>query len=158
VEEAALFFHLLGAFLFVSGASVAGFAFESARRREAPEEVALLLRLARTGAVLVGVGMSVVLVFGLWLVDLGDWGYGAGWVDAAIGLFVAAAVLGAIGGRAPRQARQLASRLAAEGRGMSAELRALLDDRRARLANYGSALVVVGIVVLMVWKPGASHS
>jgi uncharacterized membrane protein len=158
VEDAALFCHILGVLLFVSGAVVAAVAFESARRREAPAEIELLLRQARLGAALVGVGMLLILVFGLWLVDLGDWGYDAGWVEAAILLFVAAAVLGGLGGKAPREARLLAGDLAAEGKPMSAELRALLDDRKAQLLNYVSSALVVAILVLMVWKPGAGES
>jgi uncharacterized membrane protein len=158
MEDAALIFHLLGAFLFVSGAVLAAVAFETARRRESPAEIALLLGLARAGAVLLGAGVLLVLVFGLWLVHLGHWGYGAGWVDGAFALFVLALLLGAAGGRAPRHARLLASELAARGEGATAELRALLDDRRAQALNYATAAVVVAIVVLMVWKPGAAHS
>jgi len=157
VEDLALFFHLLGAFLFVAGTAVAGVAFESARRRESPGEIALLLGLARIGALLVVSGMVLVLAFGLWLVHLGDWGYGAGWVDAAIALLVAAALLGAAGGQTPKRARLLASRLADDGRPASSELRALLRDRRVLAVNYGSALLILAIVVLMVWKPGASQ-
>jgi uncharacterized membrane protein len=158
VEDVALFGHLLGAFLFVSGTVVAGVAFEAGRRRESPSEIALLLGLARAGAALVGVGMLAVLAFGLWLVDLGGWGYGAGWVDAAVILFVLAAVIGGIGGQTPKRARQLAIRLAAEGRPVTDELRGLLSDRRALLMNYGSALLVLAVLVLMVWKPGATQS
>jgi uncharacterized membrane protein len=158
VEDFALFFHLLGAFVLVSGTAVAGVAFESARRRESPGEIALLLGLARIGALLVVFGMAVALAFGLWLVHLGDWGYGAGWVDAAIALLVVAALLGAAGGQVPKRARLLASRLAGDGQPVSEELRALLRDHRALAVNYGSALLVLAIVVLMVWKPGASQS
>jgi len=79
---------------------------------------------------------------------------GAGWLRAAFVLFVAAAVLGGIGGRAPRQARELAARLAAEGKPATPELRALLDEPRARVVNYGSGLLVLAVLVLMVWKPG----
>lgn len=156
MEDAALFGHLVGAFLFVSGSVVAGVAFETARRRSEPRDIALVLGLARTGAALVGVGVLVVLAFGLWLVHLGDWGYGAGWVDAAIGLLVAAAVLGGLGGQAPKRARQLAARLASEGKPLDDELRRRLDDRAALALNYGSGLLVVAILVLMVWKPGAA--
>jgi uncharacterized membrane protein len=158
VENVALFGHLLGAFLFVSGTVVAGVAFEAGRRRETPAEIALLLGLARAGAALVGVGMLAVFAFGLWLVHLGGWGYGAGWVDAAIVLFVLAAVLGGIGGQTPKRARQLAARLAEEGRPVTEQLRHLLSDRRALLMNYASALLVLAVLVLMVWKPGATQS
>jgi len=67
----ALFFHLLGAFSLIAGTIVAGVAFEAARRRRHPAEIALLLGLTRIGVVLVGIGTVLVLGFGLWLVELG---------------------------------------------------------------------------------------
>jgi uncharacterized membrane protein len=158
MEDVALFFHLLGAFSFVAGTIVAGVAFEVARRREAPAEIALLLGLTRIGVVLVGLGTLLVLGFGLWLVHLGGWGYGAGWVDAALGLLATTVVLGTIGGRRPKQARKLAVRLAAEGHPASDELRALLSNRASLAVNYASALLLLAIIALMVFKPGAPHS
>ena len=158
MEDGALFGHLAGALLFASGSVLAAVALEAARRRSEPSEIALLLGLARTGAALVGVGALAVLGFGLWLVHLGSWGYGAGWVDAAIALFLAAAILGALGGQAPKRARKLASRLASQRKPATDELRHLLDDRSATWLNYGSGLLVVAILVLMVWKPGAAGS
>lgn len=151
--ELALFFHLLGALLFVAGIILAGVAFEAARRRQRPADIALLLGLTRVGVVLVGIGALLVLGFGLWLVHLDGFGYGAGWIDAAIALYLAALVLGAIGGRRPKQARQLATRLAGEDAPASAELRALLDDPLSLAANYTSAAAVLAILVLMVFKP-----
>lgn len=157
-EEWALFFHLLGAFLLVAGVAVAGAAFEVARRRRRPSEIALLLGVTRIGVALVAFGALIVLPFGLWLVDLGHFGYGSGWIDGALALFVAVIVLGAIGGQRPKRARLLAARLAEEGDCESGELRALLDDRLARALNYASAVLLVAIVVLMVFKPGAGGS
>jgi uncharacterized membrane protein len=127
--------------------------FEAARRREDPAEIALLLGLARVGVLLVLAGATLVLAFGLWLVDIEGIGYDAGWVGGALALYVVALVLGAIGGRAPRQARLLAARLGAEGRPAEPQLRALLDDRLAAAANYASAAAVLAILVLMVFKP-----
>lgn len=158
MEEVALFFHLLGAFSFVAGTIVAGVAFESARRRRTPAEIALLLGLSRIGVLLVALGTLLVLGFGLWLVLLGAWSYSAGWVDAALGLLTAIVVLGACGGQRPKQARKLANQLTAEGGPVSPELRALLDDRSTLAANYLSALMLLAIVALMVFKPGAPHS
>jgi uncharacterized membrane protein len=157
-EAWALFFHLLGAFLFVGGAIVAGLGFEAARRRRRPGEIALLLELTRVGVLLVGAGAALVLPFGLWLVHLGRWGYGAGWVDAALALFVAVSVLGAVGGQRPKRARKLARRLADQGEPESPELERLLDDPLARALNYLAAALVVAIVVLMVFKPGSPHA
>jgi uncharacterized membrane protein len=153
-DEWALFFHLTGAFVFVGGAIVAAVAFETARRRRVPGEIALLLGLARIGAVLVALGVLLVLPFGLWLVHLGGFGYGSAWVDAAIALLVVVAVLGAVGGQRPKRARKLAEQLARDGKAETSELRELLDDRVALVLNYVSAALVVAIVVLMVFKPG----
>lgn len=158
MENVALFFHLLGAFSFVAGTVVAGVAFEVARRRHTPAEVALLLGMSRIGVLLVALGTLLVLGFGLWLVDLGDWGYGAGWVDAALGLLLATSLLGAFGGQRPKRARKLALRLTAEDAPISTELRALLDDRAALAVIYLSALLLLAIIALMVFKPGAPHS
>ena len=158
MENVALFLHLIGAFFFVGGTFVAGIAFEAGRRRDSLAEIRLLLGLARFGALAVVGGGVLVLGFGLWLVDLGGWGYGAGWVDAAIGLFAAATVLGALGGQAPKRARRIATGLADEGLPANEELRGLLSDRWALAANYGSALLALAIIALMVWKPGATHS
>ena len=155
VESWALFFHLLGAFFFFGGVIVAGVAFEAARRRSEPRDVALLLGLTRVGVLLVAVGAVLVLPFGLWLVHLGDWGYGAGWVDAALTLFVLVALLGGIGGQPPKRARKLATRLAQDDQPETPELRGLLDDRTALALNYLSGLLLLVIVVLMVFKPGA---
>jgi uncharacterized membrane protein len=148
----ALFFHLLGALMFVSGIVLAGAAFEAARRRQRAADVALLLSITRVGVVLVALGGLMVPIFGLWMVHLGDWGYGTGWVQWAIGLYVVALVLGGLGGRRPRQARVLAGRLASEDAPVNDELRALLDDRISLAENYLSLLVVLAILVLMVFK------
>jgi uncharacterized membrane protein len=148
----ALFFHLLGAFLLVGGTVVAGVAFEAARRRNRATEIALLLGLTRIGVVLVGVGALLALGFGLWLVRLGDWGFGTGWVVAALVLFAVMAVVGAAGGKRPKQARRLAAELEAAP---TPELRALLDDRASRALNYVSALLLLAIIALMVFKPGS---
>jgi uncharacterized membrane protein len=153
-EDWTLFFHLIGAFLFAGGALVAAVAFEVARRRELPAEIATLLGLARIGARLVAGGAVVVLPFGLWLTDLGDFGYGAGWIDAALGLFGLTVVLGAAGGQTPKRARRLAVQLARDGSDATPQLRALLDDRVALVLNYLSGAAVVAIVALMAFKPG----
>jgi uncharacterized membrane protein len=152
-EDWALFLHLFGAFLLVSGAVVAGMACEAACWRLRPAEIAALLGLSRIGVLLVGIGSSLVVPFGLWLVHLGRWGYGSGWIDAALALFVVMAALGAAGGQRPKRARLLAERLAREDAPESADLRALLDDRVARALNYTSAALLLAIVALMVFKP-----
>jgi hypothetical protein len=152
--DIALFFHLLGAFMLVAGTVVAGVGFEAARRHTEPAEIALLLGLTRVGVLLVAVGAVVVLAFGLWLVELGHWGYGS-WVAAALGLLGLTVLVGGLGGQRPKQARKLAVQLRDSTAPATAHLRALLDDRTARAANYLSALLLLTIIAVMVFKPGA---
>jgi uncharacterized membrane protein len=152
MSNVAFFFHILGVLLFVSGMVLAGTAFEAARRRDSPSEIALLLGFTRIGVVLVGIGALLTPVFGLWLVHLGKFGYGSAWVDASAALYAVALALGGLGGRRPRQARLLATQLAVLDAPTSAELRALLNDSMSRAANYSSAAIVMTILVLMVFK------
>ena len=149
----ALFFHLLGAFMLVSGTVLAGAAFETARRRQSAAEVAALLSVSRIGAMLVGIGALLVLGFGAWLVHLAGFKYSAGWINWAFILYVVAMALGGIGSRRPKEARLLATRLAADRGPVTEELRGLLDDRASRVENYASGLAVLVIFGLMVFKP-----
>jgi uncharacterized membrane protein len=148
----ALFFHLLGALLFFAGVVVAGVTFELARRRTPAADVAALLAASRIGAIAVGAGMLLAGAFGLWLVHLGHWGYGSGWVSWAIGLYVAMLALGGAGGSRPRRARLLATRLGTQGLDVDPELRGLLDDRASRAFNYLSLAILIALVALMVFK------
>lgn len=104
--------------------------------------------MTRVGVLLVALGTLLVFGFGLWLVEIGHFGYGAGWVDAALVLLLATVVLGALGGKKPKQARRLAV-AESDRAAASPKLRALLDDPLARGLNYLSLLL---IVVLMVTK------
>jgi uncharacterized membrane protein len=151
--ELVLVLHILGALLFFGGALLAGVVFEAAARRERPSEVALLLGLARVGAVVVLAGAALVVGAGLWLAADVDQ-LGEPWVLWSLALFVLALVLGALGGQRPKGARRLASQLAREGAESSAELRKLLNDPLSRAANYASSALVIVILVLMVWQPG----
>lgn len=145
--------HLLGALLFVAGFLAAGLLFEGARHSERPGEVAVLLRATRFAVLLVALGGLMVPAFGLWLVHLDRYDYSARWIEMALGLYVVAMLLGGLGGRRPKQARLLAAELAARGEPVSAELRALLDDPLSRVVNYLSALLVLAILILMVYRP-----
>lgn len=151
--EIALFLHLLGVLLFVAGIVVAGVAFEAARRRELPSEIALLLGLTRVGVLLVLGGVLLVLGGGIWLVDLERLGYGTSWITWALVLFALSVLLGGLGGQRPKQARRLATQLAREGKVANAELRELLNDPPSLAANYLSAVLVLAILALMVFKP-----
>jgi uncharacterized membrane protein len=148
-------FHVVGAFLFVSGAVAVGALHALAARRERPSEIAFLLGLTRPAVAAVGLGALATLGFGAWLVEKTGFDWGDGWISAALALWVASVVLGGIGGRTARHTRYLAERLAAEGDRPSEDLRRALADPAARVLNYGSFLAVVAVLALMVWQPGA---
>jgi uncharacterized membrane protein len=148
VDEVALFLHLVGVVTLFSGMAVAAVGLAAARRRERPEEIALLLGLTRIGVVLVGAGLALAVACGFWLLDLTEFDLGDGWVATALGLVVLGAVLGALGGRRPKRARRLA-----QGAVGSAELRRLLDDPLSLWLNGAAAAAYVAVLALMVWKP-----
>jgi uncharacterized membrane protein len=152
-----LVLHVLAAFLFVSGGVCAGILQFAAMRRERPSEIATLLSLIQYLAVpIIGVGSLASLALGIWLADYAGYGVGDEWVIAAIVLWAVSGLAGGLGGRTPQRARELAVRLAAEGDVPSPELVRLLRDRNAAILNYGSGLMLVAILVLMIWKPGAA--
>jgi uncharacterized membrane protein len=148
-----LFFHLLGAFCFFAGGAVVGVLQLAAIRQERPSQVHAFLRLAPFGAALVGAGALLTLGFGIALAKHEGPGFSPAWIQAALGLWVAAMVLGALGGRTARRARHLAEQLASEGDAPSPELRALVSKRGPLWASYTSFALVLAIVVLMVWQP-----
>ncbi|TAM84940.1 MAG: DUF2269 family protein [Jatrophihabitans sp.] len=153
--DLALFLHLFGAFSLVSGTVVAGVGFEIARRRRSCAEIALALSVSRIGALLLVAGATLAAGFGLWLVALGHWGWGAPWVDLAIAALIVIAAVGGYAGQPAKRARRLAVHLSGEGREPTPQLIALLNDRIALALNYAAAVILVGIVVDMVFKPGA---
>lgn len=147
--------HITGAFLFVGGSIAAGVLNVLAVRSERPSETALLLRLVKIPVILVGIGVLVTLVLGLWLVHEKHYSYGAVWIWVSIVLWIAANALGGAGGRHQRRARELAERLAANGDASTDELRALLRDPRGNAMSWLAGLATLGILVLMFWKPGS---
>lgn len=146
-------FHLVGAFLFVSGAVAVGTLHTVAMRRERPSEIALLLGLTRPAVALVGAGSLLTLAFGIWLAGHDGFSLGEGWISAALALWAVSVVLGAVGGRSARHTRYLAERLATGSDDPSEELRRALRDPVARALNSCSFLALVAVLALMVWKP-----
>lgn len=151
--ELALFLHILSAFFLFAGAFAAAAAQEVARRRSDPAGIAGCLRVARIGALSVMPATVAVLAFGLWLMALGGYTFAEMWIANSLSLLVVAAVLGALGGRRPRQARELAERMAAGGGGEEARIRALLNDRTSLVLNYAATVAIVVALGLMVFKP-----
>jgi uncharacterized membrane protein len=150
-----LFLHVLGAFLVIGGAVMAGVFNVAALRSERPSQVALLFRFARIAVAAIGAGMALTLAFGLWLVHHVGYGWGQTWIVLALVFWVLSNALGGIGGNHEKETRQLAERLAAVGDAPSTELSARLRDPVWLALSWGSGIVVIAILALMIWKPGA---
>ena len=152
-----LVFHVTGAFLLLGGGAVAAALNLSALRRDRPSEIVLLFGLIRIAVVAIMIGTALAFVFGLWLVHEAPWnyGYGDGWVIAAIVLLVAANAMGGAGGKRDEQTASFARELAASGDAPSPELKSRLRDPVSLALSYGSGLLLVAVLALMIWKPGA---
>jgi uncharacterized membrane protein len=152
-----LFLHITGAFFLVGGTVLAGTLTIMSRLRERPSEIASLLGLVRLALPLIYGGVILTLVFGLWLVHAAGQGYSYGdaWVVAALVLWVVANALGGAGGRREAETAAYATRLAGEGDVADDELRARLRDPVSFALNFGSGLVILAILALMIWKPGS---
>jgi uncharacterized membrane protein len=148
-----LFGHLVGAFLFVSGAVSAGVLRIAALRASRPAEVAVLLRAVRPVVPLIGAGLLLAIGFGLALADRLGIDDGSTWLVVTFALLVWVGVVGAVAGREDRRTRELAERLAAHDEPESAELARRLRDPRNLALNASLLVATVTIVALMVWKP-----
>jgi uncharacterized membrane protein len=153
-----LFLHVTGAFLLIGGIVIAGILNIAALRRDRrPSEVATLYGLIRYSVPLIGAGMLLTLILGLWLVHESPWNYSYGdaWVIAALVLWAIAGALGGIDGKYQRATGELATRLAAAGDTPTPELTSRLRNVRALAISYGSGLAAFAVLGLMIWKPGA---
>ena len=147
--------HVTGAFLFLGGGAAAGILNLRAWYAERPSEVAVLLKLiSRFALPAIGLGSVTSLILGVWLVHHAGYSYGTFWVWAAIILWAVAGALGGRSGRYQSKAGVEAARLAASGDTMTPELKALVRDPVGNALAYGSGLVLVLILILMIWKPG----
>jgi uncharacterized membrane protein len=150
-----LVFHMTGALLLLGGAVFAAILNAAALRRERPSEVVVLYRLARIAVTAISVGLPLTLIFGIWLVaDLDFVKWSQTWVILALIGWVLAGALGGAGGKREKETRLFAERLAAEGDAPSPELRARMRDPLTLVLSWGSGVVVVAILALMIWKPG----
>jgi len=79
-----------------------------------------------------------------------------GWVIAALVLWFVMGAFGSRTGKIYNAARDRARALAGEGSNApSAELRALVQDRRGLWSHAGASLAVLLLFIDMIFKPGA---
>jgi uncharacterized membrane protein len=150
-----LFLHVTGAFLLLGGGVVASALNIAALRRDRPREILLLFGLTRIAVASILAGSVLAFVFGLWLVNEAGYGYGDGWIVAAIVLLILGNAIGGFAGSRDARTAKFAQELVAQGDAPSAELQARVRDPITLVCNYGSGLLLVALLAIMIWKPGA---
>jgi uncharacterized membrane protein len=144
------FLHILGATVWVGGGLMLAVLASRARSSVSDSELTGFLRTFMwvSPRVMIPAVLSV-LVFGIWMVlENGSWNFGQLWVLLAIGLFVAAFLVGAV--YLSRIGIQLQRMLS--GGAEAADAKPLLDRW---VAGYAVVLAILVIAVWdMVFKPG----
>jgi hypothetical protein len=114
-----------------------------------------MFRVVRVGDALIAVGMIGTIVFGIWLA-LDEYEIWDGWIIAALALWLVAAAVGGRVGKVYDGARNRARALVDEGRDASSpELSAMLRSQRGLFLHALSSLIVLVLLVVMIYKPGA---
>lgn len=148
-----LTFHITAAFFYFGAAVAATILNVLAITSKKPSETASYLRLIRRVLPLMFIGVGGTLIFGIALWREQGYGIGTAWIWGAVVLWVLAAFFGQRGGDHQEKTRQLAEQHAAAGDLPNAELTALLRDPVGTAMSYAAGLALLGILVLMIWKP-----
>ena len=149
--------HVLSAFALVAAYVLFGVLIVTSWRLETPSAVAGLMRVSRWGTILVGIGSIGTLVLGIWLAIEDDayeiWN---GWIIAALILWAFALALGGRGGTYYAAAGTRAQELVEAGNDApDPTLGEMLRSRTALWLQVGSSVLVLLLLIVMIWKPGA---
>jgi uncharacterized membrane protein len=156
-DDWVLALHVLAAFSLVAGTILFWVLIVVGRRIDTPAETLRLGPIAKVGNATVGAGMGGTIVFGVWLAfSYGGYNIWDGWIIAALVLWIVGAELGRRTGAAYMQAPVKAQELESAGQsGPNAELLALNRTSTGLLFQTLTSLVVLAIILIMIWKPGA---
>jgi uncharacterized membrane protein len=147
--------HVLAAFAWVAALVLYSVVIVAGWGLSVPSEVARMFRITRVGDALIAVGMIGTIVFGIWLA-VDEYELWDGWVITALVLWLVAAAVGGRAGQHYNGARDRANALAAEGSDApNPELSAMLRSQRGLVLFGLMVLLVVAILVVMIYKPGA---
>ena len=157
LDQWILALHVLGAFAVVGATAFFAVTVVAGLNADRPSTVIELTRVARVPNVMVIAGMTMTLVFGIWLaISLDAYHPWDGWIIAALVLWAVAGGTGARGGAAYQRAEKRARELTASGNDEpSAELAALMRDRVSLTLLAISSLATLLVLLDMIWKPGA---
>jgi uncharacterized membrane protein len=147
--------HVLSAFAWVAALVVYSVVIAAGWGLSLPSDVVRMFRITRVGDALIAVGMIGTIVFGIWLA-IDEYEIWDGWIIAALVLWLASGAVGGRVGKVYNGARDRANALLAEGRDApSPELSAMLHSQRGLVLHVVMVLLVVAVLVIMIYKPGA---
>jgi Predicted integral membrane protein (DUF2269) len=157
LDEWALALHVLSAFAYVAGVVVFWVLIVAVRRVDTPDDTIRMEPVVKVGNAAIGIGAMGTIVLGVFLaLSYGGYDIWDGWIVAAIVLWIVAAATGSRTGGEYMKGMTKAQELKSGGQtGPNAELLALNRTQNGVLLHALSSLVVLGILVLMTWKPGA---
>ena len=148
--EVLLVLHIASAFAFVCAYTMVSALFVACLRVDGRVDALALLRLARPADVLAWVGATGTLVFGLALVfDMSIYDLKDGWIVGALVLWLIA-----------EEAIRREDLLFKKGRqvvraGGATDLRDVLHSRHALALHVIGGAALLGLLVVMIYKPGA---
>jgi len=149
--------HVLSAFALVAGTILFWVLIVAVRRTDTPEGTIRMGPVVKVGNAATGVGAGGTLVLGIWLAfSVGGYEIWDFWIIAALVLWAVLTALGQRTGVAYMQGMTKAQELQAAGQtGPSSELLALNRTPNGLLTHSLTSLVILLILIVMIWKPGA---
>jgi uncharacterized membrane protein len=149
--------HVLSAFAWIAALVVYTVVIVAGWRLTVPSDVVRMFRVSRVGDALIAVGMLGTIIFGIWLAfDKDGYALWDGWIITALILWLVAAAVGGQVGRVYNGARDRAVALVNEGRDApSPELSVMLRSQRGVVLHGLLIVIVLAILVVMIYKPGA---
>ena len=156
LDDWILSLHVLSAFALVAAEVAFTIMIVALWRSDSPARVGGMMRVGQLGMVLVMAGMAGTLIFGIWLaISLDAYQLWDGWVIAALILWALGGFLGQKTGEGYNAGGELAGKLSAEGVTSSPELAETFGPSRVFWLHNATLVVVLAILVVMIWKPGA---
>ncbi|MGH3038196.1 MAG: DUF2269 family protein [Gaiellaceae bacterium] len=147
--------HVLSAVAWIAALVVYTAAIVAGWGQTVPSDVVRIFRVTRVGDALIAIGMLGTIIFGIWLA-IDEYEIWDGWIIAALVLWLAAAAVGGRVGAVYNGVRDRAKALLDEGRDApSPELNAMLRSQRGLVFQGLLILLVLALLVVMIYKPGA---
>lgn len=147
-----LFVHMLGVLGLFMALAVELASMVGARSARTIEAVRVWSSTSKPLEVIFPITSLVILGAGL-AMTIGVWGWGQAWIDLSLGLVVLLSVLGAV--ISSGHAKRIAARAAELGHGpIPADFRHELNHPVHWTSVFSMSIIALGIVFLMVLKPG----